>query len=284
MKTLKQQYQQQVRRIKQRIREMTKRGYVVPETVIPKAPKRITSGTIRKLKAIVPKTIARLSEYHGTESYGEPISGERGYQLERKASIRRGVETRRARREEAKKVQARKEFADTVDEAMERDRNRKREEYERFERERRQRDKEERERMEREQARRQQFSEGRMLLQGVNDVIAGATKGESFAAGEMQSILDDAMNDIGEEGVCINLARATEDVVEEAKTVLRYKPNSEGYYRHLKAFYNMVWDRAMSGSEAQYYTDRAEKYTYVNNTEDWNRKSDVGTAGTSDFD
>lgn len=330
MKTLKQQYAQQVRRIKQNIKRMESKGFIIPESILPQKPKRITQATIRRLKAITTKVIAQKSTYGGAETQGEVVTGIRGFRLEQRASYMRGVETKRKRAKlssitrtksiaEARPKRRQTQVYDTtqdvvqpdetyeyeqgeggsdfyggadedhhqreIDEATERVRQRKREEYERFERERRQRDKEERERMEREQARRQQFSEGRMKLQGVKDVIAGATKGESFAAHEMQTILDEALDDLGEEQLCVNLSEVTEDVIEEANLVLKYRPNSEGYMRHLKAFYIMIWGKAMSGYEAQEYSDRAEKHAmYVNNPEDWNDRSDVGTAGTKDFD
>jgi len=50
-------YAKQVRRIKQAISRETKRGFIIPDTVLPKRPKKITQASVNRLKKITPKTI-----------------------------------------------------------------------------------------------------------------------------------------------------------------------------------------------------------------------------------
>lgn len=281
MKSLREQYQAQVRRIRLNAVKMAKRGYNVPENIVPPEPKKITSGTIRRLKAITPKKIASVSTYHGRESYGEEISGTEAFKLEKKTSARKSAETRRAKSVQAKREKQDKSFAQSLKDAMKRGRTQSD-----FERERRKKDAEERKRMEREQYRREQFSEGRLLLDGIQRVINGASTGEQFAADTMQNILDTAIDQLGEERVVLNLADASEDVIGEAQMVLKYNPatNPDGFRNHADAFARIVTGSPMSAEFASDLDDAIERASYVNDEENYNyRSSDVGTAGTADF-
>lgn len=61
---------------------MRKRGYLVPDEVLPSIPKKITQGSVRRLKTITPKVLYEQSEYI-EQSTGEIIEGKRGRFYER---------------------------------------------------------------------------------------------------------------------------------------------------------------------------------------------------------
>ena len=58
---LEREYNKQIRRIERRKKEMEQLGYVVDDVKIPTKPKKVTEGTIRRLKKITPKFIREHS-------------------------------------------------------------------------------------------------------------------------------------------------------------------------------------------------------------------------------
>lgn len=58
---LEREYNKQIRRIERRRKEMEQLGYVADDVKIPTKPKRVTEGTIRRLKKITPKFIREHS-------------------------------------------------------------------------------------------------------------------------------------------------------------------------------------------------------------------------------
>lgn len=58
---LEREYNKQIRRIERRKKEMEQLGYVVDDIKIPTKPKKVTEGTIRRLKKITPKFIREHS-------------------------------------------------------------------------------------------------------------------------------------------------------------------------------------------------------------------------------
>lgn len=69
-KTLAQQYEAQLMRIAERLKEMQKRGYTVVGDFQPTTPKKVTRKMIDDLKAITPKSLARLSDKTHTIDIG----------------------------------------------------------------------------------------------------------------------------------------------------------------------------------------------------------------------
>lgn len=93
-------YHAQVRRIKQFIRRAGKRGFIFPEDLLPKVPKRITAGSVRRLKRITPEKLYQKATYVSGLSYGEEISGIEGLKLERKERARKAQETKARKKRE----------------------------------------------------------------------------------------------------------------------------------------------------------------------------------------
>lgn len=78
-------YSKQIKRIKQFIRRAEKRGFQFSDNIIPKKPKRVTEGSVRKLALLTPEKLYKKSVYGGEETGGEIIKGTKGRELERKS-------------------------------------------------------------------------------------------------------------------------------------------------------------------------------------------------------
>lgn len=96
-------YTKERRRIQRQINRLSKRGYDVPENLLPPRPKRITEASVRRLQKITTLKIYERSRFIDFES-GEILSGTEGRKLERQAAARRSAETHRIRRESQRKV------------------------------------------------------------------------------------------------------------------------------------------------------------------------------------
>lgn len=95
-------YKKQVKRLKQAVRRAEKRGYIVPENVIPKQPKRITKKSVERLKKITTKEIYSKSEKLDFET-GELIPGKVARKQERSESAKKAAKTRKEKRYNAEK-------------------------------------------------------------------------------------------------------------------------------------------------------------------------------------
>lgn len=93
---LEREYQKQIKRIRQFIQRAEKRGYDFGEISI-RRPKRITAGSIRKLKKIKPENLYKKATY--TTPEGTRIKGTEGRKYERRKAAKKGVQTRKAQRE-----------------------------------------------------------------------------------------------------------------------------------------------------------------------------------------
>ena len=69
-KTLAQQYEAQLTRIEKRLIEMQKRGYTVVGKFQHTIPKKVTKKMVDDLKAITPKSLAKLSDKSYTIDIG----------------------------------------------------------------------------------------------------------------------------------------------------------------------------------------------------------------------
>lgn len=94
-------YNKQVKRLKQAVRRAEKRGYIIPDTIIPEKPKRITRKAVEKLKQITPTEIYSKSEKLDFET-GELIAGDVARKIERSISAKKATKTRKEKRFNAK--------------------------------------------------------------------------------------------------------------------------------------------------------------------------------------
>ena len=82
-------YKKELSRVKKLTKSMEKRGYILPENVIPQVPKKITEASVRKLKTITPEKLYEKSEFISEET-GEIFSGKVARGFERILSAQKG--------------------------------------------------------------------------------------------------------------------------------------------------------------------------------------------------
>lgn len=87
-------YRKNRRRIQRAIMDLTKRGYEVPENILPSIPKRVTEGSVRRLQKITKNVLYKKSIVIDYET-GEIIPGLKAKEIE--AAVKR--ERRKAERE-----------------------------------------------------------------------------------------------------------------------------------------------------------------------------------------
>lgn len=87
-------YRKQVKRLKQAIRRAEKRGYIIPDDIIPERPKRITRKSVERLNKITTKDIYEKSEKLDFET-GELTSGTEARKLERSEAAKKAAKTRK---------------------------------------------------------------------------------------------------------------------------------------------------------------------------------------------
>lgn len=95
-------YKKQVKRIKQAIRRAEKRGYIVPDNIIPKQTKKITRKSVERLKKITTNDIYAKSEKLDLET-GELVPGLVARKEERSALSKKAAKTRKEKRYNADK-------------------------------------------------------------------------------------------------------------------------------------------------------------------------------------
>lgn len=95
-------YKKQVKRLKQAVRRAEKRGYIIPNDIIPEQPKRITRKSVERLKKISTKEIYAKSEKLDFET-GELIPGEVARKQERSEAAKKSAKTRKEKRYNAEK-------------------------------------------------------------------------------------------------------------------------------------------------------------------------------------
>ena len=99
------QYNKELKRIKQFIRRAEKRGYQFEDNIIPKKPKKISQGSVRKLKKINPDYLYKKSVYGGEATQGEIVTGLAGRKAERKLLAKHASYTRKINKSVAKDIQ-----------------------------------------------------------------------------------------------------------------------------------------------------------------------------------
>lgn len=87
-------YNKQVKRLKQAVRRAKKRGYIIPDNIIPEKPKRVTRKTVEKLKQITTTEIYSKSKKLDFET-GELIAGDVARKIERSISAKKAAKTRK---------------------------------------------------------------------------------------------------------------------------------------------------------------------------------------------
>lgn len=89
-------YEKQLKRIKQFIYRAEKRGFIFPENIIPKRPKKIKKESVGVLERLTPEKLYKKGLYVSEET-GEYYKAEKRRKEERKQSAKKAAKTRKER-------------------------------------------------------------------------------------------------------------------------------------------------------------------------------------------
>ena len=87
-------YQKERRRLLQAVRRAEKQGYIFPEDVVPKLPKRVTKKHLENIQKIKPKQLYKKAEFVYKET-GEIVPAEKRKQEVKQEAIIKAKETRK---------------------------------------------------------------------------------------------------------------------------------------------------------------------------------------------
>lgn len=87
-------YQKERRRLLQAVRRAEKQGYIFPEDIVPKLPKRVTKKKLENIQKIKPKQLYKKAEFVYQET-GEIVPAEKRKQEVKQEAISKAKETRK---------------------------------------------------------------------------------------------------------------------------------------------------------------------------------------------
>ena len=87
-------YQKERRRLLQAVRKAEKQGYIFPEDIVPKLPKRVTKKQLEKIQATKPSDLYKLAQYVYEET-GEVVPAEQRKQEVKQEATKKAKETRK---------------------------------------------------------------------------------------------------------------------------------------------------------------------------------------------
>lgn len=105
----KEEYNRNVKRIKQFIRRAEKRGYKFPEIKLPKG---------AKIRELTPEKLYKKAVYGGEATFGEVVPGEEGLKVERSAISKKSAKTRAEKKEAERQFFSGENTAKTTDEYL----------------------------------------------------------------------------------------------------------------------------------------------------------------------
>lgn len=90
-------YQKERRRLLQAVRIAEKQGYIFPEDIVPKLPKRVTKKQLEKIQKTKPKQLYKKAKFVYQET-GEIVPAEQRKQEVKQESIRKAKERRKSKK------------------------------------------------------------------------------------------------------------------------------------------------------------------------------------------
>lgn len=103
MTDIEAQYFKERTRIQRFLRSAKKRGYIFPESILPNIPKKITEGSVRRLKSYTPRYL--YSKSVGFFNNGTIIEAGKGRNIERAKSSEKRAKTLQVKKQNAKTIQ-----------------------------------------------------------------------------------------------------------------------------------------------------------------------------------
>ena len=90
-------YAKELKRIKQAVKRLEKRGYSFEKSPVPQTPKRIQQRTLQKVKELTTNKLYELAQYFDQRT-GNIVSGLEGKKIESKERAKKSAETRQKRK------------------------------------------------------------------------------------------------------------------------------------------------------------------------------------------
>lgn len=238
-KTLaQQQYDKELRRIKQFIRRAEKRGFRFESDIIPDKPQRVTQSSVNRLKKITPSQLYKKSTALSEE--GSIISGTERRVEERKLSAQKAVETRRRRIEEASRP------------------------TKGFEEARRKQDEKDRERLKTDDEFREKFSQGQLVYDRIMEMIDNVARDHRRAAEHLRSVLQHEVQEYGKDNVIRSIGEAPQEALELADIALRYNPGDSRHDDAIRELLMIITGTIPTAEEARNLQDAIDADSYTN--------------------
>lgn len=242
-------YLKQEKRIKAWKSRAEKRGYSVPETVMPTRPKRFTKASVQRLKELTPAKLYDMSTYTIHGAYGSTtIKGTEARTLERKTSARKAQQTRRKNKQSEPELKYptsvyEQEWKPKVDEV--------------WTEERRKQDEKDRERAKKSQD--DWLSEGQIVYKKMNESIDSAVGRDSRAANHLKNVLESEISQYGFEPVMKSIAMQSEDIMELTEVALNYRKDTDRHEQAVVEIVNIIRGTIPTAEELQQLSELAEQ-------------------------
>jgi flavodoxin len=241
-KTLaEQQYNKELRRIKQFIRRAEKRGYQFSADIIPEKPQRITQASVRKLQKIKPTNLYKKSVAISEEGY--VITGTERRAEERKQSAQKAIQTKRERIAKASVP------------------------TKGFEKERRKQDKRDKERLKTDADFRNKFSQGEIVYNQILDAINSVGRDHQRAADHLKSVLDHEISTYGKDVVLRSIGEAPQEAIELADIALRYNPGDNRHDDAIRELLMLITGTIPTAEEARDLQNAIDSDSYTEDVE-----------------
>lgn len=105
-------YQKERRRLLQAVSRAEKQGYIFPEDIVPKLPKRVTNKRLEKIQATKPSDLYKIAQYVYEET-GEIVTAEQRKQEVKQQGIAKAKATRKKKSKQSK-INVPKEYYPTI--------------------------------------------------------------------------------------------------------------------------------------------------------------------------
>lgn len=242
-------YEKQLRRVKQFIYRAEKRGYTFSTNLIPKRPKKITEGSVRRLQKLTPDYL--YSKATAKTEQGKTITGKQKRVQERIQSAKKGGHTRKRNLEKARKQREYKEREKNLFAPNDSD----------IEERRRKQDK-----IDRELAETGEFDDGVLTLQQLRDMIDRAKSNNQRGGYKLEELLNSCLA-VNRTQVLINIGKAHRDTISQAYELIHYWGTDRGYQAYA-SMYEIMTGHTMSAQESAEASDIYEENNmYVDENE-----------------
>lgn len=286
MSATKQAYLKEEKRIKAWKSRAEKRGYTVPESVIPTRPKRYTEQSVQRLKEITPPKLYGMSTYTVQAPHSKmTFKGTTARKMERRAAAQKAQRTRRKNIESLTRFfggdLSYKPYRDSVKTEAERVRDWEHENavqptepesltssstYEQewkpkvdkvWADERRKQD--EIDRAKAQASNNDWLSEGQIIYKRMLEKIDEAVGRNSRSAENIKNILESEISQYGFEPVMKSIGMQSDDVLELTEVALNYRRDTDRHQQAVIEIVNVIRGTIPTAQELQQLSELAEQ-------------------------